>query len=114
MAVNWSVNGVAGGNSTVGMISASGVYTAPVTVPTPATVTITAVSVADSTKMGSAQITVMPATAAASGWWLVDQQHWRRQLHQQRRWRRRSHGPTELLACALVVGFVAKRRQRRL
>ena len=66
MSVNWSVNGVAGGNSTVGMISASGAYTAPVTVPTPATVTITAVSVADSTKMGSAQATVMPSTATVT------------------------------------------------
>jgi hypothetical protein len=51
----------------VGMISASGMYTAPMTVPSPATVTITAVSAADSTKSGSAQITVTPAAAAASG-----------------------------------------------
>ncbi|HEY2403115.1 MAG TPA: S8 family serine peptidase, partial [Steroidobacteraceae bacterium] len=29
MAVTWSVNGVSGGNSTVGMISTAGVYTAP-------------------------------------------------------------------------------------
>jgi hypothetical protein len=65
--VNWSVNGVAGGNAMVGMISASGMYTAPMTVPSPAAVTITAVSAADSTKSGSAQITVTPATAAASG-----------------------------------------------
>jgi hypothetical protein len=65
--VNWSVNGVAGGNAMVGMISASGMYAAPMTVPSPATVTITAVSAADSTKSGSAQITVTPATAAASG-----------------------------------------------
>jgi serine protease len=64
--VNWSVNGVAGGNAMVGMISASGMYTAPTTVPSPATVTITAVSAADSTKSGSAQISVTPATAAAS------------------------------------------------
>src|SRR3569833_417971 len=41
-AVNWSVNGTAGGSATLGMISASGVYTAPMTVPSPATVTITA------------------------------------------------------------------------
>jgi hypothetical protein len=67
MSVNWSVNGTAGGNATVGMISASGVYTAPMTVPSPATVTITAVSATDSTKSGSAQTTVTPATAAASG-----------------------------------------------
>jgi serine protease len=66
MGVNWSVNGTGGGNATVGMISASGVYTAPMTVPSPATVTITAVSVMDSTKSGSAQTTVTPTPAAAS------------------------------------------------
>jgi serine protease len=65
--VNWSVNGAAGGNAMVGMISAAGVYTAPMTVPSPATVTITAVSAADSTKSGSAQITVTPVAAADSG-----------------------------------------------
>jgi hypothetical protein len=31
--VNWSVNGVPGGNSTVGTISSSGLYTAPSSVP---------------------------------------------------------------------------------
>jgi len=41
--VTWSVNGVAGGNSTVGMISIpAGAYTAPTTVPSPATVTVKA------------------------------------------------------------------------
>ncbi len=40
-AVNWSVNGVAGGNATVGTITATGLYTAPATVPAPATVTAT-------------------------------------------------------------------------
>jgi hypothetical protein len=42
-AVSWSVNGVAGGNQTFGIISA-GLYTAPQVVPTPATFTITATS----------------------------------------------------------------------
>jgi IPT/TIG domain len=40
--VNWSVNSVAGGNSTFGTISASGVYTAPAALPNPNTFTITA------------------------------------------------------------------------
>jgi hypothetical protein len=34
----WSVNGVTGGNSTVGTISSSGLYTAPATVPSGAIV----------------------------------------------------------------------------
>src|SRR5512141_1797136 len=38
--VQWSVNGVAGGNATLGTISAAGLYKAPVTVPNPNTLTI--------------------------------------------------------------------------
>ncbi|HET9693865.1 MAG TPA: S8 family serine peptidase [Steroidobacteraceae bacterium] len=65
-AVTWQVNGVTGGNSTVGTISASGVYTAPATVPSPATVTVRAVSNADDTRFDTAQVTVT-ATASNSG-----------------------------------------------
>ncbi|MFZ0774666.1 MAG: hypothetical protein WCA49_00895 [Candidatus Sulfotelmatobacter sp.] len=43
-AVNWQVDGVTSGNSTVGTISATGTYSAPTAVPTPATVMIGAVS----------------------------------------------------------------------
>jgi hypothetical protein len=58
-AVTWQVNGVAGGNSTIGTISSSGLYTAPAAIPSPATVTIEAVSQADSTKSASATVTVV-------------------------------------------------------
>jgi hypothetical protein len=57
-AINWSVNDVPGGNSTVGTVTATGVYVAPSTVPSPATVTVKAASVQDSTKSGSAAVTV--------------------------------------------------------
>ena len=57
-AVDWQVNGVAGGDATNGTISAAGLYTAPASVPNPAAVTVTAVSQADSTKSGSATVTV--------------------------------------------------------
>jgi uncharacterized repeat protein (TIGR03803 family) len=60
-AVTWSVNGVVGGNSTVGTISSNGLYTAPAGVPDPATLTVTATSQAVTTVSGSAQITVIPA-----------------------------------------------------
>jgi uncharacterized protein (DUF58 family) len=60
-AVTWQVNGIGGGNSTVGTISALGLYTGPASVPTPATVTVTAVSVEDPTRSGSAQVMVLPA-----------------------------------------------------
>jgi hypothetical protein len=42
--VTWSVNGVAGGNSAVGSISAKGLYSAPSSAPQSSTVTITATS----------------------------------------------------------------------
>jgi hypothetical protein len=59
-AVTWSVNGVAGGNSTVGTITSSGLYTAPSAVPSPATVVVKATSVADQTKSGTANIAITP------------------------------------------------------
>ena len=57
-AVTWAVGGVAGGNSTVGTISSSGLYAAPAMVPTPQSVNITATSQADSTKSVSASVTI--------------------------------------------------------
>jgi hypothetical protein len=57
-AVNWSVNGVSGGNTALGKISDSGLYTAPATVPNPVTVTITAASQQDPSKTGSATVTI--------------------------------------------------------
>jgi uncharacterized protein (DUF1800 family) len=57
-AVTWSVNTVAGGNSTLGTIDANGNYTAPLNVPNPSTVTVTATSVQDTTQSGNASVTV--------------------------------------------------------
>ncbi len=57
-AVTWKVNGITGGNSTVGTISTGGLYRAPSAVPSPATVTVRAVSVADPSKSASAAVTV--------------------------------------------------------
>ena len=61
-AVAWSVNGVAGGDATVGTISASGTYTAPGAVPSPSTVTVTATSQADATESASASVTITGTT----------------------------------------------------
>ena len=63
-AVTWEVNGVAGGNTTFGTIDASGNYTAPATVPSPATFNVTAVSQADTTKSGNASVTIQTPTPA--------------------------------------------------
>ncbi|MBI1750815.1 MAG: hypothetical protein HY234_05840 [Acidobacteria bacterium] len=57
-AVTWSVNGVAGGNAQVGTISATGLYTAPSILPSPAAVTIRADSVASPGSSGTATVTV--------------------------------------------------------
>ena len=54
-AVTWSVDGVAGGNSSVGTISASGLYTAPSAA---GSHTVTATSAADTSKSASASVTV--------------------------------------------------------
>jgi hypothetical protein len=62
-SVDWQVNGVIGGNATDGTISATGLYTAPTTIPPvvgpgPATVTVEAVSTEDATKSGSSTVTL--------------------------------------------------------
>ncbi len=67
-SVTWTVNGIMGGNSTVGTIDVSGQYTAPGAVPVPSTVTLTATSQQDPTKSASALvvITQSPATIQVS------------------------------------------------
>jgi uncharacterized protein (DUF1800 family) len=54
-AVTWQVNGVAGGSAATGTISATGLYTPPATIPSPNTLTITAVTQA--TPVASASLT---------------------------------------------------------
>lgn len=55
-AVNWSVNGVAGGNLVSGTISSSGLYTAPQTLPSPSNVIVTATSQTALSSSGSASV----------------------------------------------------------
>ncbi len=65
--VVWSVNGVSGGNATVGTVSATGLYTAPAAVPAGA-VTVRATHAA-STTFGEAAVTVTappPVTVSVS------------------------------------------------
>src|SRR5437764_1464730 len=56
--MSWSVNGIAGGNSAVGTISSTGVYTAPADLPSPATMQITVTSHADPAKSATASLMV--------------------------------------------------------
>lgn len=66
-AVSWEVNGLAGGNATVGTITSAGVYSAPASMPNPATVTITAVSATDANATGSAQMTITAPPGSRGG-----------------------------------------------
>ena len=63
-AVTWSVAGPVGSNVSPGTISAGGLYTTPY--PAPATVTVTAKSVQDTTRSGSITV-ALAAPAATSG-----------------------------------------------
>ena len=65
--VSWSVNGSAGGSALVGVISNTGLYTAPVTLPSPNTVTVTAASSANPSQTASTTVTIVnPAPVISS------------------------------------------------
>ncbi|HEX6803080.1 MAG TPA: hypothetical protein VF133_05310, partial [Terriglobales bacterium] len=57
--VIWSVNGVPGGNSASGTISANGLYSAPAVMPASSSVTITATSVGDPTVSQSLSVSLV-------------------------------------------------------
>jgi len=62
--VTWSVNGITGGNSQLGIISSSGVYRAPVIVPSPQVITIEAVSNADPERSSGASVEILARQTA--------------------------------------------------
>ncbi len=62
--VTWSLQQAGQVTTGAGTISANGVYTAPATVPTTATVTIVATSVKDPTRTGTATVTIVNAVPA--------------------------------------------------
>src|SRR5271155_987039 len=64
--VTWSVNGVVGGNATVGLISNTGVYTAPAIPTNPNTITISATSAANAGASGTSDVTLWNATPVLS------------------------------------------------
>jgi len=71
-SVTWQVQGIAGGNATVGTISANGVYTAPAKVPALSQITITAISNADLTVTGSATVNVTQPPGSQGGGGTID------------------------------------------
>jgi len=64
-AVSWSVAGSGCTGATCGTISASGLYTAPSSVPNPPQVSVTATSVADPTKSATASLTIIPPVSVS-------------------------------------------------
>jgi len=61
-AVAWSVNGVVGGNATLGLITNAGLYTAPAVLTNPNTIVISATSTANSSASGMSDVTLWNAT----------------------------------------------------
>jgi hypothetical protein len=66
-SVTWAVNGIAGGSATTGSISTAGNYTAPSTLPTPNTLTVTATSAALTSAASSSAVTILNPTPTLSG-----------------------------------------------
>ncbi len=63
-AVNWQVNGIDGGNTSVGVISSSGLYTAPSSILVASIVTIKAISQQDTTVTATSTVTLAPTSTA--------------------------------------------------
>ncbi|MBX3028386.1 DUF1800 family protein [bacterium] len=66
-AVTWSVSAIGGGEAAVGTIDASGLYTAPTTVPAGGSVTVRAASAANPAAVGSATVLVRDPLAITYG-----------------------------------------------
>jgi subtilisin family serine protease len=60
--LTWKVNGIVGGNTSIGTISNGGTFTAPASAPNPATVTIRAESKANPADFGEAQIVIIDSS----------------------------------------------------
>ena len=63
----WSVNGIAGGNATLGTIDAGGNYTAPAVLPTPNSVTIAAAESGKASETGSSSVTLLNPIPVVTG-----------------------------------------------
>jgi hypothetical protein len=63
-AVTWTVQGAGCSAAACGTIDSKGLYTAPAVVPSPATVTVTATSLADPSKTGSTSVVILSGNSA--------------------------------------------------
>jgi len=62
--VRWSVNGIPAGDRATGTVTGGGLYTAPVAVPVPSTITIAATHRDDPANAASATVTILPPLLA--------------------------------------------------
>jgi YD repeat-containing protein len=67
----WRINGIAGGNASVGTVTPAGLYTAPASVPSPPAVTLTAIATGSVEDSAAAPVLIvaapLPAMQAARG-----------------------------------------------
>src|SRR6478672_10717238 len=63
--VTWSVNGIAGGNSSDGTVSPTGLYTAPTSISSTFTANVQAASTKDSSVNATATVKVVPQKTAS-------------------------------------------------
>src|SRR5271163_365823 len=63
----WSVNGVAGGNATLGTIDANGNYSAPTALPAPNTIAIAAAETAKPSETASSVVTLLNPIPVVTG-----------------------------------------------
>ena len=72
----WTVNGIAGGNSTFGTITNTGFYTAPATVPTPSTFAVCAQSVQTPANKGCINVTITVTPSAGGELIVINDVNW--------------------------------------
>jgi hypothetical protein len=69
--VEWQVNGTPGGSSSLGTISAAGLFTAPSAIPAGGAITVSAVAQADTSKSDSVVVAVVHSPAQLSGQYAI-------------------------------------------
>ena len=70
-AVTWQVNNIVGGNASVGTVTSSGLFAAPMAVPTPALVNITAVSQASPAASATASLTLVKQASTGTTYFVA-------------------------------------------
>jgi hypothetical protein len=70
-SVTWQVNNATGGSASAGTITQAGLYTAPATLPSPAAVTVTAVSTSNPGQSGTATLTLLATSPAGTVYYVA-------------------------------------------